>query len=430
MKRKAIDRLIKWKKLNNKKPIFLTGAKGVGKTYLAYDFARAFFEHIYYLNFEQNPLLTDLFLPEDPVQTKELLKEYLHLNQDQAKEERILIMDETSFCDAVMKLVDKAPLSELFDYIILISSNPVPVKEAERVILLPVYPLEFDEFLRATGNEWYIELIMTHYSTNTRIPDIVHKELLDLYQLYLQIGGMPGVINEYLNLASPVNVSEQHSFLTGAYHDFIMRNNPESEALKMIQVFDSMLLQLMKDNRKFQYKLIRKGTTHAMYKDAIRKLADINYVIKCDRISNEQLKNPSDTFKNGKWTFDEDNTNFKLYLSDTGLLYSRIAKENGSSSQQLLNKALLENDTAQCLQAKQYPFVFWESDSMAKIDFILYKNDSLIPIEIYENDNTRSKSISVLRQICSFPYAVKISSRNFEFSNQIKYVPYYAAFCL
>jgi predicted AAA+ superfamily ATPase len=90
----------------------------------------------------------------------------------------------------------------------------------------------------------------------------------------------------------------------------------------------------------------------------------------------------------------------------------------------------LENYVAQSLKAKNYLFAFWESESMAKIDFIFLRSQDIIPVEIFEGDNTRSKSISVLKQKCSFPYAVKISSRNFEFSNQIKYVPYYAVFCL
>jgi predicted AAA+ superfamily ATPase len=431
LKRKLIDELIEWKTLNTGKPILLTGAKGVGKTYLAYDFAKAFFEQIFYLNFEREPIASRLFLSSDPEKAKEQLIEYYKLDLELPSDNRILILDEISYCEEVMQVLKSIQLPGIFNYIIAISSYPIPEEYKEFIPQLPIYPLEFDEFLRATSNEWYIETVINHFNLNKEIPDIVHKELLALHQLYLQIGGMPSLVNEYLNLSSTVNVAERHNFLIGSYHDYILKDNPDSDALKMNQVFDSLVLQLQKDNKKFQYKLIRKGTTHAMYKDAIRKLTEINYVIKCNRINNEQLLNPTTTFKSENWVKDEEaNTNFKLYLPDIGMLYTKIAEEQGNSFDHNHKKALLENYVAQSLQAKNYPFAFWESDSMAKIDFLFVKDKELIPIEIHDSDNTRSKSLSVLKQKCDFPYAIKISSRNFDFSNQIKYVPYYAVFCL
>lgn len=430
MKRKAIDKLIKWKELNHNSPILITGAKGVGKTYLAYDFAKAFFEHIFYINLEHAPLLKNLFIPEDLLKTNELLVEHFKIEEEMIKGTRVLIIDEISCSETAMKIMSTTHLSEIFEYVIIISSNPLPEEYSINMFKLPVYPLEFDEFLRATSNEWYIESIITHFNTNKKIPDIVHKELLALHQLYLQIGGMPGVVNEYLNLSSVVNISERHNFLIGSYHDYILRDNSDSDALKMNQVFDSLILQLMKENKKFQYKLIRKGTTHAMYKAAILKLSDIDYIIRCNRVSNEQIANPLETFIQNKLYEDETNTNFKLYFSDTGLLNSKIVEEYGTAQKHNQMKALLENYVAQSLQAKLYPFAFWESDSMAKVDFIIYKNNKLIPIEIFNNINTRSKSISILKQKCDFEYAIKISSKNFEISNNIKYVPYYAVFCL
>jgi predicted AAA+ superfamily ATPase len=430
LKRKVIDELINWKTSNSGKPILITGAKGVGKTYLAYDFAKAFFERICYVNFEREPMVADIFLSEAPSKLSEHLSEYFHLDQETSIETRILILDEISCCKEAMKAIDLLDLSETFRFIICISSNPVPAKSLEQVTRLPIYPLEFDEFLRATSNEWYIESIINHFNANKKIPGIVHTELLALHELYLQIGGMPGLINEYLNLSSVVNVSEQHSYLISSYHDYILKDNPDSDALKMNQVFDSLILQLIKENKKFQYKLIRKGTTHSMYKDAIQKLTENNYVIKCNRISNEQLNKPIETFNSEEWSSIDINTNFKLYLPDIGMLYTKMVEEYGISFDTNHKKALLENYIAQSLQAKNYPFAFWESDSMAKIDFIIMKDQELIPIEVHENDNTRSKSISILKQKCDFPYAIKVSSKNFEYSNQIKYVPYYAVFCL
>ena len=429
MKRKVIDQLIKWKNEHSDTLILLTGAKGVGKTYLAYDFAKAFFEQICYINFERNPACASLFRATTKEELNAEMTAYFHLPENSAIDSRVLILDEIGRSESALQAIQQGLMIGSFKYIIAISSNPLTKEYESLFTRLPIHPLEFDEFLRAISNEWYIEAILNHFYSNTNIPEIVHKELLSLHQLYLQIGGMPGLVNEYLNFSDAVNVPEQHSFIVGSYHDYIDRDNLDTEALKMKQVFDSLTHQLIKENKKFQYKIIRKGTTHTMYRDAIQKLVEQNYVIRSNKISTEQLQNPSELILLNN-SCDATNSNFKLYLPDTGLLYSKIMEEQGMEGVMNNKKALLENYVAQSLQAKNYPFVFWESESMAKIDFIIAKNLEILPIEIHESSNTRSKSINVLRQKCEFPYAIKISSKNFEFSNQIKYVPYYAVFCL
>jgi predicted AAA+ superfamily ATPase len=430
LKRKVIDDLILWKNSNSGKPFLLTGAKGVGKTYVAYDFAKAFFERIFYINFERETGASVLFQASGRNDFSDRLFAYLKVKKDSLSESRIIILDELILNQKTVNLIINLKESGIFPNIITISSNPVSELIKGLFCHKQVFPLEFDEFLLATGNEWYIEAIMTHYETNKKIPEIVHKELLALHQEYMQIGGMPGIINEYLSLSSLVNVPEQHCLLISAYHDYILRDNQESEALKMNQVYDSLPLQLMKENKKFQYKLIRKGTTHSMYKDAIQKLVDHDYIIRCNKITAVQLNSVANPNNYDDFSKDDENTNFKLFLSDTGLLYTKLAEDKGEVLNEDITKALLENFVAQSLHNKGYQLAFWESDSMAKIDFLIRKDNQFLPIEIHSSDNTRSKSINVFKQKCDFPYAVKISSKNFEFSNQIKYVPYYAVFCL
>ncbi len=428
MTRKVIDKLIQWKKAGGIEPILLTGAKGVGKTYLVYDFAKAFFEHIYYLNFQCDPRKKGLFVPGQEKETEERLKQYFGIGEEESRDAGVLILDEINYAGEALEGLQIIQLRETFPYIICISSSPV--KDLEDLRELPVSPLEFDEFLGATGNEWYIDLIRTHYNNNTKLPDIVHKELLGLYHQYVEIGGMPGSINEFLSMASTVNVSEQHRIAIGAFRDRIIKDYCEADAFKMLQVMDSMSHQLIKENKKFQYRLIRKGTTHSMYKEAIKQLGEINYAIKCNRISQESLDKANETSDYKDIFQDEINSGFKLYLMDTGLLHTKIIQENEQLSKQSTARALLENYMAQVLHANQYPFAFWESDSIAKIDFIIYKDNNLIPIEIFTDQNTRSKSLSVFKQKYDYPYAIKVSAKNFEYSGNIKYVPIYAVFCI
>lgn len=484
MTRKEIDKLIHWKDSDIKKPALLTGAKGVGKTFLAYDFAKAFFRGIIYINLERERACKDFFRPDDIDNTCSLLMKHCNLDDTIQPEDIILILDEVTYCTEALYMLSALQNSGKFPFIIIISSEPL--YEYTDTYRIPVYPIEFDDFLRATANEWYIEAIITHYATNKQIPEIVHNELLILYELYMRIGGMPQLINEYLSFGSCVNLEELHNLLISSYQHNIIHKYKDSDALKMNQVLDSIPAQLMKENKKFQYKLIRKGTTHPMYKEAIKSLADRDYVLQCLKLSSEELRallihntnsnnnshSSNNSHSNRTTNSNSNNTStisnsisnsisssisndisnsisnsntiittlndnqythpnsFKLYMPDIGMLHSKLIEEELTPFNEINRKALLENYVAQTLHTNNYKLMFWESSSMAKVEFIIEKDNSLIPIEIHTTDNTRSKSISVLKQVYEFPYAIKLSTKNFDFSNGIKYVPYYAAFCI
>lgn len=434
MKRTAIDKLLIWNQTSDVRPVILTGAKGVGKTYLAYDFAKSFFKQILYINFEHDKCSNELFQSKDPFCVSNLLLEYFHINKDDysdafINEDRILILDEISYCPAALQMLTALQFTGEFPKIIAISSNPIKKDELKLYYHIPVYPMLFNEFLVAIGSDWYIETIITHYETCKKIPDIVHKELLNLYNLYLRIGGMPGIINEYLNFNDITNISEQHSLLMGTYRNYLSLISSDSDALKMNQVLNSLPHQLMKENKKFQYKLIRKGTTHAMYKEAIQSLSDRNYIIPGYKITNNNLPDLYTILEEDKINVDE-LTSFKLYLLDVGMLHSQLSRELLPPFNKSIIKALYENYIAETLQANGYPIFFWESESMAKIEFLLPKKGDIVPVELFSDVNTRSKSISVLKQKIDFPYAIKISEKNFDYKNNVKYIPYYAAFCI
>lgn len=434
MKRTAIEYLLKWNQTSDVRPVILTGAKGVGKTYLAWDFAKSFYKQILYVNLEHDTFASGLFKSNDPFQAAKLLLDHAckdkgYSPEENLSEDRLLILDEIGHCPEAMQMLTELQFTGEFPRIIAISSSPVKKEILDLYYHIPIYPMQFNEFLVAIAEDWYIETIMTHYETDKKIPDIVHKELLSLYNLYLMIGGMPGIINEYLNFGNPANIIENHTLLMGTYRHCLDNIGSESEVLKMNQVINSIPGQLLKENKKFQYKLIRKGTTHAMYKNAIQSLADRNYIIPAYKISTGDLLNLDSILEENKLNVNEI-TSFKLYLSDVGVLHSLLSKQLNPPLNNPAEKALLENYIAETLQANGYPIMFWESDSMARIDFLIPKEGHIIPVELFTDSNTRSKSVSVLRQKLDFPYAIKISARNFGYSKNVKYVPYYAAFCI
>lgn len=434
MKRAALDLLLKWSQTSDVRPVVITGAKGVGKTYLACDFAKSFYKQYVYVNLEHDKYASELFKLKDPFRISNLLLEHYFVertvsSQDNLYDERLLILDEAGYCPESFQMLTELQYTGEFPHIIAISSNPVKKEILDLYFHIPVYPMLFNEFLVAIAKDWYIETIITHYETNKKIPDIVHNELLNLYKLYLMIGGMPGVINEYLNFDDLANITEYHMFLLGTYRNYLSYICSDSDALKMNQVLSSIPFQLMKENKKFQYRLIRKGTTHAMYKDAIKNLADRNYIIPSYKILSDDLYDLYNLLEQGRLNVN-DITNFKLYLSDVGILHSLISKQYKPPLNNLAKEALIENYVAETLHANGYPIIFWESDSTAKIDFLVSKEGYIIPVELFSDENTRSKNISVFKQKTDFPYAIKISAKNFGYSKNVKYVPYYAAFCI
>lgn len=447
MKRNALDDLIRWNKPGCDKPVLLAGGKGVGKTFLAYDFAKAFFEDIYYINLEQERGVCELF---DLQQTSDFignLYNYLGTSKERAQK-GILILDEVTNYPSAVKWLIPLQKQGAFNRVIAIADCFLDnIKDAlfKGLKIINIYPLQFDEFLLAISSDWYLDSIKTHFESNKPLPDIVHKELLNLFELYLHIGGMPQAVNEYISMTSAINVPIQHKNQYSVFCNYIYESNNESLALKMQQVLDSIPMQLLKDNRKFQYKLIRKGTTHAMYKDAIAELSKSGLVLECfkvyENLFSQLHTSPKDIDMSA--VREGAGTSFKLYYPDTGLLYSALAKgshenvsspafETGSNETVSLQvrKAVLEQYVAQTLRSNGYPLLFWESESMAKIDFLLPANIGIIPVEIHDSTNTRSKSINVFEKKVDSPFAIKISPRNFEYSGRIKYVPNYAVFCI
>lgn len=438
MKRTAIYQLLKWDQTSDVRPVLITGAKGVGKTYLAHDFSNAFFKRVLYLNFEHDPFAGELFNEKDPFKVSKKLLNYFHIDMDTenptevdtpTRESRVLILDEISHCPKALSILTSLQYTGEFPRIIAISSSPIDKEKLELYNHIPLYPMQFDEFLVAMANEWYIETIFTHYENNKKVPEIVHKELLGLYNLYLQIGGMPGIINEYLNFKNLSNIPERHSLLIGTYQHYLSLIDVEGDGFKMNQVLNCLPLQLIKENKKFQYKLIRKGTTHSMYKEAIQSLSNHNYVIPSYKIVTDELTNIKTLLDKNEFNISDTN-NFKLYQSDVGLLYTQLIKQSPPPFKKAVTKGLLENYIAITLEANGYPTVFWESDSMAKVDFIIKRREDIVPIEAFIGKNTRSKNVSVLKQKIDIPYSIKISAKNFDFSNKVKYVPYYATFCI
>lgn len=199
--------------------------------------------------------------------------------------------------------------------------------------------------------------------------------------------------------------------------------NNSTETVKIETIYNSIPKQLGKEDKKFRYSLLKEGATRSSYESAINWLTSSKMIYKCNIL--DKIEIPLKPYENVDV--------FKLYFSDTGIftLLSQIAYRDIMLDSNMMFKGIVaENYVATQLVARNLPLYYWQSGNKAEVDFVLYNEDGIIPIEVKASDNTQSKSLKVYMEKYNPRYAIRISTKNFGFSNNIKSIPLYAAFCV
>lgn len=407
MKRNAMNQLIQWKEQDCQTPLLLTGTKGTGKTYLAIEFALAYYPQYLYVNFELNTIANHFFCEKicSGASVTETIAQYFQMEEAFLSEVAV-ILDEISFCPTLLKAIAQCKSLP----IIAISGMLPPSELRNSFWICRLFPLCFDEFLSAVGNNWYVDIIQGHFQALKPVPDIVHQELLALFEEYLIVGGMPAAINEYVSSKSIYNIGEVHCILKNRMRAEMEAMYDEKESGKAKQVVDVIPEQLKRENKKFRFNSIRKGVTYSLYRSSIFALEQSGMVLRL----NEEKKE----------------SNFKLYLPDVGMLSSAFVGEESPE----IRKALLENYVMQTLSSKgHYGLQFWESEAQAKVDFILEKEGFKTPVELRTSRVGKAKNVAVYRMAkgsSAEESYYRFGFENFYSTPVLKQIPYYAVFCL
>lgn len=196
-----------------------------------------------------------------------------------------------------------------------------------------------------------------------------------------------------------------------------------SETVKIFSTYDSLPSQLAKDSKKFQYKLIKNGARASQYGDSIDWLIRAGIVNKCVKCTQGFM--PPSAFL--------DLSAFKLYYSDTGIMSARTGmnlERLMSNEAERFRGIFAENYTACALRTNGYELLYWESDGTSEVDFLIIKDDHVIPVECKSGNHVKSRSLSVYKEKYHPAYSIRISTRNFGMADQIKSVPLYAVFCI
>lgn len=433
MERNIVNELLEWR--NNRKdrlPLVLYGARQVGKTYILQRFGRDYYKNCLYVNFERMPVIAEFFDGDlNPERIIRFLEEYF--SERVIPEQTLLIFDEIQVCErahtSLKYFAEEAP-----EYHIVAAGSLLGVAlhrekysfPVGKVLMRAMYPLTFDEFLKALGNGHYVPLIREHFETKAAMPVQTHRELLTWLRRYLFVGGMPAVVKMYMEEQSLVNIQEMQELILNAYTADMAKYSTAGESTKIQNAFRSLPAQLAKDNKKFQYKLIRKGATAGLFGDSIAWLVMAGIALECDRVTRGEVP----------IKVSRDISSFKLYMSDVGLLscFSGIMPENVIRQElsDVYKGALAENYVAQALCAGGHELYYWTSDKpLAEVDFLLQKTGDVVPVEVKYDQNVHAKSMRHFSNMYHPKEMIRISARNFGVDeNGLFSVPLYAVFCI
>lgn len=429
------EKIIAWDNEYTGKPLILSGAPGIGKTYLSQELAKNFHNSYLYINPKNDHKLRSALL-ELSVQNNPNFEQFLQTYYQIPNEwlhEFLIILDDFDWYSELLTLLNQIT-KNVYKFRLLIINTLTPNNSLkEQCDVIEIVPLEFDEYLKAIGSEWYTEIIRAHFQTKKKIPEIVHKEMLNLFRDYLRIGGMPAAINEYMLTDSLNNLSTIHRNLYELFLSEFKRFN-ESSSIRLNQLLQLLPEQLIKGNKNYRYNLIRKGATHNMYRNELQKLSELHIVNKIERadfvVSDDKTLN-----------YDVHDNQFRLYMNDCGILYSLImasSSEFGDGtedeisdySDNVLYQLLAENYLLSTLKSRNQNVVFWESGSLAKIDFLSIFDNSIMPIEVKYQENKKSKSLHVFKQKHPVISNMKFGRQNFSVDEHGFNCPIYSLFCL
>ncbi len=430
MKRKIMEKLLEWRyETKNRMPMLLYGARQVGKTYAMHELGSQAFKNTVYINFEADRTIGDFFQSDIHADSiVRLLEKYFHT--EIIPDETLIIFDEVQMCERALTSL-KYFAEESPEYHVIAAGSLLGIAlnrstysfPVGKVRMLTMYPMDFEEYLWARGKELLADVIREHFEKDQVMAQNLHQEALAEYYNYCIVGGMPAAVQAEIAGQATLSQEEIRQMLLDSYIADMTKYAASDETVKIFAAYDSLPSQLARDSKKFQYKLIKSGARSSQYGDSIDWLIRAGIVNKCTRCTQGFM--PPAAF--------QDLSAFKLYYSDTGIMSARIRmtlERLMSSESERFRGIFAENYVACALKANGHELFYWESDGKAEVDFLIIRDDHVIPVECKAGDHVRAKSLMVYKEKYDPIYSIRISTRNFGMAAGVKSVPLYAAYCI
>lgn len=391
MRRDVINQLVVWKKSPHRKPLILNGARQVGKTYILQAFGRQYYRSVAYVNLEGRNEVSRVF--ERDYNINRIVRSLsallgIHIEADHT----LIILDEVQECPAALTAL-KYFCEEAPQYHVIVAGSLLGISlhgqasfPVGKVDMLRMYPMTFCEFLSAVGQESLVELFRT---CDFATIDSLSGSLTEYLRQYYFTGGMPAVVREYVESQNLQEVRRLQKQILFDYRRDFSKHAPTLQVPRINQVWDSIPMQLAKENKKFVYGNIKKGARASEFEIAIQWLLDAGLVYRVHRATSPTLP----------LKFYEDLSAFKLFMLDVGLLGAMT--DTPAASILIGDKAFAEYKGALTelyvltqLMPLDIPIFYYSgNDSRCEIDFLVQSGSRIVPVEVKAEVNVRSKSL-------------------------------------
>ena len=421
MKRNALEKLIVWKSNPDRKPLVLKGARQVGKTWLMHEFGKTQYESYVSLNFDEEDELKSIFeTNKNPHRIIELLG--LLSGQKILPGKTLIIFDEIQECPEALNTL-KYFKEKANEYHVVAAGSLLGTLLAQpksfpvgQVNILTLYPLTFDEFLAAVDEPLYS--YYAQIAKGQQIEDIFHNRLLEAYNFYLIIGGLPECVSSWVAYKDPQRINQIQNELITIYENDFAKHNGKVNSGRILLVFRSIVSQLAKSSEKFVYGSIKEGARAREYEDAIEWLVSAGML---NRVYN--VTKPEHPLK----AFDQLNY-FKLFLFDTGLLKHMAGIDNGAillKSDYQFKGPLTENFVLQQLKEQFDVEPRFYAANWHEIDFLIQSGMEIIPVEVKAGENKSAASFKAYIKTQQPQTAIRYSKRGYVTDGRITNIPLY-----
>lgn len=449
MRRKMYDKLLEWKKRNGTSALLVQGARRVGKSYIVEEFAKKEYKTYILIDFNKaDQQIKDIFIYDLDNLNSFFMKLSAFFGTKLHARETLIIFDEVQLFPRARSAIKYLVADGRYDYIE--TGSLISIKENVKDILIPseedsinMFPLDFEEFLWAVGNDTMYDLIKDCYDRKKPLGQALHRKAMDLFRQYMIVGGMPQAVDAFVKTSDFDEVDRAKRRILKLYRDDI-RKHAKGYEMKVEAIYDELPSQLKNQNRHFKLSSLKQGARFDEYKEAMFWLSDAMIVNNCY----------NSTEPNIGLSLNMDRTLLKCYMGDTGLLISHTFDENGIVSEEIYKKLLFdklevnlgmitENIVAQMLVSSGHKLFFYsnasrtDAASRMEIDFLVSKSNisnrhNISPIEVKSGKNYTVKSLNKFKdkfaEQTHIPYVLHVG--DFKEENGIVYLPLYMTMLL
>lgn len=435
LKRKIEQQLVEWKNTENHKPLIIKGCRQCGKTYSVKKFADENYQNVVYLNFFENPEYASAFA--ESLEVDYITMMFSAILGNRAKfipGQTVLILDEIQDCPEARTALKFFKEDGRFDVIGIGSllgvkgygNEPKSIPVGSETVL-EMHPLDFEEFLWANeiSND-IVEFLKKSLDEEKPIPEALHNRMRNLLLSYAVVGGMPEVVQTYVNTKQMNDVLSMQRDIVRSYEDDMIKYAEKSDKSRIRECFQSIPKQLSKENKKFQYSTIKKGSTASKYEGSLQWIEDAGIISRCYNLAITELPLDGNAEKE----------NFKVYMQDCGLFVSML--EDGTQADILQGNlygykgAIFENLIADIFTKMGRKLYFFRKNTGLEIDFVIrYKGECvLVEVKAYTGNTKSAKTILNHPEKYHVNSAIKLGDYNVGKMNQMLTLPHYMAFLL